>query len=175
MASRLVSRTKDGSIFRGFLHPSTNSASLGDAVLGRSGIMLTPHATLQDLYAAWWDISMTLGLLTQSTFEEVGRLEDTVYITRLAWRRWRSRLHASAIHVQELHVRLTGFIVTLRTLLGCWQDDPDRCNTRQLNRVWEEALELHVALKDIRRLPPSLGGQDIAPPVPLRLKRGCNR
>ena len=137
--------------------------------------MKTSHATPESLFTAWLDISTILEEITHSASEHDGRLVDTIDITRLAWRRWRSRLHASAIHMQELHVRLASFIVTLRALLGSWQSNKDTCDTQQLDKAWEEALELHVGLKDIRRLPPLLGGQDIVPPVPLRLRCGSSK
>lgn len=175
IASQIGFRANNETLSQESSRPFSHRDSHGGTLLRRSEMMSGSRPTLHCLFTAWSDIGVIFGELTGSASGNLYRLADTIGITELAWKRWRSRLHASAIDDQELFVRLTGFIDTLRKLLGLWRNEGDRCDAQQLHQAYMEALELHVALKDTRRPPPFLKGPSIAPPVPLRIRHGCSK
>lgn len=95
---------------------------------------------------------------------------QTLRLVELAWTRWCNRRHAAAVHEAALHTQLSSFLATLRVLQIACELGPTRLVLQQLDQTHHEALSLHVFLKDTRRLPLSLGGVTISPPVPLRTR-----
>jgi hypothetical protein len=93
-----------------------------------------------------------------------------VQLVNTAFMNWSRRQHAAAIDNGELRVSLT----ELQKSLIFFRDTVTSTDTTSflptLEIVFGAALAVHVALKDVRRIPPGLDEELIAPPVPLRLR-----
>lgn len=101
------------------------------------------------------------------------KLGEVDRIIESASSNWGRRCHAAAIETVDLQSSLERLHESLICLRNTVASDKSLAVLGVLTLVLDRALMLHVALKDVRRVPPGFAKAAIAPPVPLRLR--CQR
>jgi hypothetical protein len=140
---------------------------------------LDAYVSLQSCADLWHVIWTSIDVIipngrnddTNNVRPRLSELKEVIRIVELAWSRWWNRRHAVAVEGHELHLALSHLAATLRQAQLDYAKGKMSDDLRLHQIALGDALKLHVALKDIRRLPPSLQGTTtlVRPPVPLRI------
>jgi hypothetical protein len=93
-----------------------------------------------------------------------------VQLVSTAFVNWSRRQHAAAIDSGELRISLTNLQKSLTKFRDAITSTDATSFPPALEIVLGAALAVHIALKDIRRIPLGLDENSVAPPVPLRLR-----